>query len=80
MKTTIEISTSLLERSKALARRENTTLKALIEESLRATLNARSRRRKTRFGIQAFAGTGLTPEFKDASWEVLRNEIYHGRG
>ena len=31
MKTTIELPDDLLERSKALARRENSTLKALIE-------------------------------------------------
>ena len=34
MKTTIELPGDLLERGKAVARRENSTLKALIEEGL----------------------------------------------
>ena len=37
MKTTIELPDDLLERSKAVARRENSTLKALIEEGREGT-------------------------------------------
>ncbi|MBL8287370.1 MAG: hypothetical protein JNL85_05235 [Rubrivivax sp.] len=39
MKTTIELPDELLERGKAVARRENSTLKALIEEGLRPALS-----------------------------------------
>ena len=45
MKTTIELPDDLLERGKAAARRENSTLKALIEEGLRMALRARKRGR-----------------------------------
>jgi hypothetical protein len=80
MKTTIELPDSLLERSKALARRENTTLKALIEEGLRATLQSRARKRNAPFKVQPFDGTGLTAEFANAGWERIRDEIYRDRG
>jgi predicted transcriptional regulator len=82
MKTTIELPDDLLERSKAVARRENSTLKALIEEGLRLALRerARSRKRAAVFSLQAFKGDGLTPEFGGASWDKVRDEIYRDRG
>ena len=42
MMTTVELPDDLLERSKALARRDNTTLKPLIEEGLRLALAAKA--------------------------------------
>lgn len=82
MKTTIELPDDLLERSKAVARRENSTLKALIEEGLHLALRerARTRRRTTPFAVQPFPGDGLSPEFSDAGWEKIRDEIYRDRG
>lgn len=82
MKTTIELPDDLLERGKAVARRENSTLKALIEEGLRLALRARSRSRQTAapFSAQPFQGDGLTPEFAGAGWEKIRDEIYRDRG
>lgn len=82
MKTTIELPDDLLERSKAVARRENSTLKALIEEGLRLALRARtgSRKRATPFAVQPFQGDGLSPEFAGASWQKTRDEIYRDRG
>lgn len=46
MKTTIELPDDLLERSKTVARREGSTLKALIEEGLHLALRARGRRQR----------------------------------
>lgn len=82
MKTTIELPEDLLERSKAVARRENSTLKALIEEGLHLALHARSRSRKRAppFAVQAFKGDGLTPDFAAAGWDKVRDEIYRDRG
>ena len=45
MKTTIEIASGLLADAKRTAAREGTTLRALVEESLRATLDERRKRR-----------------------------------
>ncbi len=80
MKTTIELPDALLERSKAVARRENSTLKALIEEGLRLALRARSRQPAVPLSVQPFQGDGLTREFAGAGWEKIRDEIYRDRG
>ncbi len=80
MKTTIELPDDLLERSKAVAKLENSTLRALVEEGLRLALRARMRRRAAPFAVQPFQGNGLTPEFAAASWERIRDEIYRERG
>lgn len=79
MKTTIELPDDLLARGKAVARRENSTLKALIEEGLRLALQARTRKRAAPLAIQPFQGDGLTPEFADAGWDKIRDEIGRDR-
>ena len=66
MKTTVELPDNLLERSKAVARRENSTLKALIEEGLHLALRARTRKPAAFFALQPFQGDGLSPEYADA--------------
>ena len=82
MKPAIERPDDLLERSNAVARRENATLKALIEEGLRLALRSRSRSRKRAapVAVQPFQGDGLTPEFIGAPWDQVRDEIYRDRG
>jgi hypothetical protein len=80
MKTTIELKQVLLERGKALAQQENSTLKALIEEGLQRVLQARSRKPATPFVVQPFHGDGLNPDFVAAGWEKIRGEIYRDRG
>lgn len=80
MKTTIELPDDLLERSKAVARRENSTLKALIEEGLRLALRSRTRKKSASFVVQPFQGDGLAPEFTGAGWDKIRDEIYRDRG
>jgi hypothetical protein len=79
MKTTIELPNDLLERSKAVARSENSTLKALVEEGLRLAPRARTRKRATPFEMQPFQGDGLSAEFASAGWEQVRDEIYRDR-
>ena len=74
MKTTIEISDSLLLRAKARAREKRTTLRSLIEESLAATLDKPMESAEIR--PVTFKGNGLSRDFQDASWDTIRNEIY----
>lgn len=80
MKTTVELPDDLLERSKAVARRENSTLRALIEEGLHLALRARMRKPAAPFALQPFLGDGLSPEFADAGWATMRDEIHRDRG
>ena len=80
VKTTVEITDSLAEEAKALAARENTTLRALIEAGLRLVLAARSRRTRFRLRDASFKGQGLQPEFQDGDWHRIRDAAYEGRG
>jgi hypothetical protein len=78
MKTTIEISDAILERARAVAAREGTTLRALVEDGLRQVLR---NRRASKFQLRdaSVGGNGLTPEFQSTSWERLREAIYEDR-
>jgi hypothetical protein len=76
VKTTIDISDAILEKVKALAAREGTTVRALVEDGLRQLL--KTRRAATEFHLReaSFAGHGLNPHFRDAAWDEIRDAIY----
>jgi hypothetical protein len=80
MKTTVDISDSLLEAAKRVAAAEGITLRELIEAGLRETL--KNRRRPSRFKMRkaSFRGKGLQSPLQGASWERLREMAYEGRG
>jgi hypothetical protein len=80
MKTTIEIADDLFERARRLARKENTTLRAITEQGLRLVLKERERRPVKLPPLVTVRGNGLTDEFKKASWAKIRDEIYQNRG
>lgn len=81
MKTTVEISDSLLDEARNLAAREGTTLKALIEQGLRRVV-AERRRRLAVFRLRraSFKGNGLQPGVAGAAWEHIREMAYEDRG
>lgn len=77
MKTTIEIADPLLEEAKALAEREETTLRALIEEGLRGVLSRRASAKPFKLRDGSFkGGGGLTPEAAALGWERIRELAY----
>ena len=80
MKTTMDISDSLLRRAKAVARRENTTLRSLTEEGLELALARRASRARPAIEPVVFGGEGLSTEFRGRSWSEIRDEIYRGYG
>jgi hypothetical protein len=80
MKTTIEISDGLLRQVKALAQREGTTVRALVEAGLRGLLKEQRERPKFRLRDESFEGQGLSNAAQGESWENLRDTIYEGRG
>jgi hypothetical protein len=75
MKTTIEIADDLLARARRQARRERTTLRALIEEALRQRL-AEPRPGSFRLKRHAFDGQGRSPEVPEGQWQPVRDLIY----
>ena len=80
MKTTVEISDALLKEAKRIAVRDETTVRALIEEGLRHALDVRRDRRRFRLRDASYGKGGLRPELQEGSWERLRDTIYEGRG
>lgn len=80
MKTTVEITDSLLDEARKLASREGTTVRALVEEGLRRIIAERKRVKVYRLRRATFKGDGLQPHVADASWERIRDIVYEGRG
>jgi len=61
MKTTIQIPDSLFEEVRRLAQREQTTMKAIVEDGLRRVVSERQRRISFRLRKATFKGKGLQP-------------------
>ena len=80
MKTTVEISDALADEAKALAAREKTTLRALIEAGLRQVLRDRHRKARFRLRDASFRGRGLQAGFREGDWQRIREAAYEGRG
>ncbi len=80
VKTTIEISDSLLARAKQLARDQNVTLRSLAEEGLRKVIEERLTRKHRRVQPVTFRGKGLSREFEGATWQRIRDAAYEGHG
>jgi Arc/MetJ family transcription regulator len=80
MKTTIEIADSLLAEARRVAAREDTTVRALVEQGLRHVLAERKRSRAFHLRKASFKGDGLQPGVATASWERIREMAYEGRG
>lgn len=78
MKTTIEISDALLEAAKKRARKEGTTLRALVEEGLRGVLEQDAHDFVLRDA--SVDGSGLHTDVREGSWERISAMIYEGRG
>lgn len=76
MKTTIQIADALLAEAQAVAVREQTTLKALVDEGLRRVLADRQGRKPFTLPDRSVGGEGLDPGLETASWEVIRDLAY----
>ena len=77
MKTTIDIADPLFAEAKEVAEREGTTLRALVEEALRALLAGRAQAKPFKLRDMSFkGGQGLAPEFAEGGWERIRDVIY----
>lgn len=80
MKTTIEIADDLFERAQRAAQKENITFRSLTEQGLRLRLKEKPRKASKLPPLPVVHGEGLTDEFKNASWEKIRDAIYEGHG
>jgi hypothetical protein len=72
MKTTLEIADPLLREAREIAHRENTTLRALVEQGLRQVVTEKKKERPFRLRKVSFKGDGLHPDVANLSWEEIR--------
>jgi hypothetical protein len=80
MKTTVEISDTLLREAREFAASEGVTLRVLIERGLRTVVTRTKTVPPFQLRRASFKGNGRQPEFEDASWDRLRDLIYQDRG
>ena len=76
MKTTIDISDDLARQAKELAKREGTTLRTIIEQGIRLKLAQSTHAAPFRLEDMSVNGQGLQTEFKNKSWEEVREAAY----
>jgi hypothetical protein len=81
MKTTVEIRDDLLRAAREQARRDGTTLRALVEGGLRTVLKERqAARRKFKLKHIVFKGDGLQSGIREGDWKRIMEIFYEGRG
>jgi hypothetical protein len=79
MKTTIEISDPLFAKAKAIAQKENTTLRSLVEQGLQQVIREHADKKAKPFRLKkaSVKGSGLTPEaIARGGWGALRDLSY----
>ena len=76
MKTTVEISDTLLVRAKRHARTMGKPLRALIEEGLRRVLTDERGPSRYRLPDRSVGRKGARNPLESLSWQDLRDEIY----
>ena len=78
VKTTVDITTPLLDEVKQYASANGLTLRQVIETGLRRVLEARQAQATPfRLKKKTFKGEGIAA---DADWPTIRRRIYEGRG
>ena len=76
MKTTIEIADDLLERVKRRARRENKTVRQIVDEALRRQIDSTSDVKPFKYRPHIVKGKGLQAGIAEGNWEQLRDLIH----
>jgi hypothetical protein len=80
MKTTVEISDSLLREARRLAAREGVTLRTLIERGLHRVIAETEHTAPFKLRRASFRGNGRQTELDEAPWDALRDLAYKDRG
>jgi hypothetical protein len=76
MRITIEITDSLMREARKHAAREGVTMRSLFERGLRRVVDDSKNKKPFKLRDASFKGKGLQPEFRNASWEKIRDLIY----
>lgn len=81
MKTTIDISDILFQKTKEIAKEKRTSFREIVETALRQFLESQAKKTKS-FVLKThtFNGQGLQEGFTEGDWNTIRKRIYDGRG
>ena len=71
MKTTLEIADPLLREARKIATRDNTTLRALVEQGLRQVVAEKKKDKPFRLRDASFKGDGLQPDVANLNWQEI---------
>jgi len=63
-----------------IAKQEGATLRALVEEGLQRSLEARRHAVRRALDFPSYGGSGLTEAFQGAPWSRIRDEVYREHG
>ena len=66
----------LLREARKIANRENTTLRALVEQGLRRVVAEKKRDKPFQLRDASVGGNGLHPDVAGKSWDEIRAMIY----
>ena len=80
VKTTIEIADALLEAARRRARERGTTLRAIMEEGLRAVLVKDDGERPFVLRDASVDGNGLQAGIREGGWDRISALIHEGHG
>ena len=79
MKTTVELPDELILEAQEIARAEGTTMKAVLEEGLRAVIARRRHAQGFTLRDASVDGRGLRPDVAEAGWAKIRELSYGDR-
>lgn len=80
MKTTVDIADDLARKARELARKRDTTLRAILEEGIRKVLEADRCSERYALPDCSVRGNGLQPEFRERSWAAIHEAAYDEYG
>lgn len=82
MKTIVEISDALFQRTKQLAAQRKTTFESIVESALREFLATSGADGSQPFRLRkhTFGGRGLRPGLDESDWATIREQAYQGQG
>ena len=80
MKTTMELPDRLLDEARRVARRDHTTVRALVEQGLRRVIEDRRRQPAFALPVRSVDGQGMNPDLAAQGWDAIRDLTYEHRG
>ena len=63
-----------------MAKRQNVTLRTLVEEGLHHVLGRREKGKRFQWRPVTVKGKGISPDLAESGWAAIRAQIYRNRG